>query len=486
MKFRAFFFLLMNLLALAGMAQEGVSPATFGGQGSLRVQGIPQTDTALVVVQSITLEHNNVTHDDIIFRELLFDPGDTLATDVLLELARQSRQNLLNTSLFNFVELLVDCDEASNVQVYLSFVERWYLWPFPILELGDRNVNTWLGNPRLSRLNYGLRILHENFRGRNENLELLLRFGYQKIFSLNYFKPYINKSQTLGFNLDMGFNMSRELAYATRDNKQLFYRNSSGLAYQQFFVNPGLVYRPRIHSTHTVSLGFTRHEFADTLLVLNPLFAPDNRTRMQYFVLSYMYKNDHRDIRAYPLQGYYMDVRFTRMGLGLIPTENMDVTMLEASARKFWKLAPRWFAAAGVNSKISDGRSISYFNQQGLGFKGDLVRGFEDYVVDGQHFFVFKSNLKFTLVPQRTSQLGIINNPRFSLIHYAIYLNMHADAGIIHDRLFNNFNSLSNKWLGGTGVGLDFVTYYDRVFRVEWSLNSLGESGLFFHLLAPI
>lgn len=483
-----FFFFLMSLLALGGMAQENVSRATSQGQGAMHVRGAPDAEQgdSLVVIQNITLEHNNTTHDNIIFRELLFEIGDTLSANQFLELAKQSRQNLLNTSLFNFVELLADFDEDSNVLVHISFVERWYLWPFPILELGDRNLNAFLGNPRLSRLNYGLKVIQENFRGRKETLALLLRFGYQQNYSLNYIKPYINKAQTLGFNLDAGFNMSRELAYATRNNRQLFYREPSGLIYKQFFVNPGLVYRPAIHSTHTLSLGFTRYEFADTLLKLNPMFTHGKRTRVEYFVLSYYYKNDHRDIRAYPLEGYYMDVRLTRMGLGLIPKGNMDVNMLEISGRKFWNLAPRWYAAGGFNSKLSTGSSIAYFNQQGLGFKGDLVRGFENYVVDGQHFFVMKSNLKYTLVPQRSTQIGIINNPRFSLIHYAIYMNLYADAGIVHDRLFNDFNSLSNQWLGGTGIGLDFVTYYDRVFRVEWSFNSLGESGLFFHLLAPI
>lgn len=486
MRSRILLVFFMSLLALVGRAQENVSRATIKGNGSLHMRGVPEEPGAMVVVQDITLEHNQVTHDEIIFRELLFESGDTLTVDHFVGLLRQSRQNLLNTSLFNFVEVMADVDESHTAQVHISFVERWYLWPFPILELGDRNLNTWLGNPRISRLNYGLKVIHENFRGRKETLSLLLRFGYKQNYSLSYIKPYINKAQTLGFVLDMGFNMSRELAYATLNNRQLFHREPSDLIYKQFFVNPGLTYRPAMFSTHTFSMGFTRYEFADTLLALNPLFTPERQTRVQYFVLSYLYKNDHRDIRAYPLEGYYLDARLSRMGLGLIPKGKMDITMLEASARRFLKLAPRWYLAGGFTSKLSTGSSISYFNQQGLGFEGNLVRGFEDYVVDGQHFLVIKSNLKYALVPQRTTQIDFIDNPRFSLIHYAIYLNLYADAGMVHDRLFNDFNSLSNQWLGGTGLGLDFVTYYDRVFRVEWSFNSLGESGLFFHLVAPI
>lgn len=45
---------------------------------------------------------------------------------------------------------------------------------------------------------------------------------------------------------------------------------------------------------------------------------------------------------------------------------------------------------------------------------------------------------------------------------------------------------LQNSLLYGTGVGIDFVTYYDKVLRVEYGINGLGESGLFLHLVAPI
>jgi hypothetical protein len=32
------------------------------------------------------------------------------------------------------------------------------------------------------------------------------------------------------------------------------------------------------------------------------------------------------------------------------------------------------------------------------------------------------------------------------------------------------------------GVGIDVVTFYDFVFRAEFSMNQLGEKGVFFHI----
>lgn len=490
--FRISIAVLFLLIIVQGKGQDRNDQPNDMGQGTFKVVGHkPNNDpdnhlNGFVVVESIQLDYNYITRNRIILREILFKVGDTISSDHFLDLAEQSRQNLLNTSLFNFVELVVDMGKEPYAHVRVKFVERWYLWPFPILELGERNMNMWLDNPRFSRLNYGLNLTRVNFRGRKETLALLLRLGYRQNYSVSYNKPYFNAAQTLGLGLSGGVNLRREMAYNSHDNKQVFYSKPTGVVYQQYYIDASLTYRPAIHNSHTLILGFKQHHFADSLLILNPNFSPGNQTVVPYFSATYLFKNDFRDLRAYPLNGHYFDFRLSRQGFGILPNEIMDVFAFETSVRKFWELSPRWFTAGGVNAKASTGDYISYFNQQGLGFKGDIVRGFEDYVVDGQHFFVLKSNLKYALIPQRSSNIAFIPDPKFSLVHYAIYLNVFADAGIVSDRLFAETNPLANRWLGGTGMGLDFVTYYDKVFRVELSLNSIGEAGFFFHMLAPI
>ena len=41
--------------------------------------------------------------------------------------------------------------------------------------------------------------------------------------------------------------------------------------------------------------------------------------------------------------------------------------------------------------------------------------------------------------------------------------------------------SQNNTLLYGYGIGVDFVSYYDIVFRVEYSFNKQNEQNLFFH-----
>jgi outer membrane protein assembly factor BamA len=444
-------------------------------------------DTPYVIIGEIEFEGNEATRNHILLRELPFNQGDTLMREELAEVLERSRENLMNTSLFNFVNvslLLHDMLPLANVK--FTFVERWYIWPFPIFEIAERNLSDWIMSPSLHRTNYGAFIVKENFRGRMERLSVLARAGYRQIYSFNYSIPYINKKNNLGLNLSLGYTRRNEIDFLTLNNTQLFYSEKGSWALQQLFVSTGLRYRRNIHQHHFLSVEFNNYQFADSLLILNPQFSPNNETRMPFFSLGYDFKNDHRDFRAYPLRGHYFDIRIKRRGLGILKNEKMDITQLESSVRKFWELDNKWYFAAGLNAKTSAGNFQPYFLQQGLGFKGDIVRGYENFVIDGQHFAVLKTNLKYNLLPSTVRRIGFIGNEKFSLIHYALYVNFFTDMGYVQDNLFFKGNPYSNTWLLGSGIGIDLVTYYDKVFRTEFSFTRQGDFGLQLHLIAPI
>jgi hypothetical protein len=46
-------------------------------------------------------------------------------------------------------------------------------------------------------------------------------------------------------------------------------------------------------------------------------------------------------------------------------------------------------------------------------------------------------------------------------------------------------NFLADRPLLGTGLGLDLVTSYDQVLRLEAAVNHLGETGLYLHFSQP-
>ena len=60
-----------------------------------------QQDSDCFVVSKINVVGNNVTKMSTIDREMLFHEGDTICSE---EAIKESRENLLNASLFNFVD----------------------------------------------------------------------------------------------------------------------------------------------------------------------------------------------------------------------------------------------------------------------------------------------------------------------------------------------------------------------------------------------
>jgi hypothetical protein len=106
--------------------------------------------------------------------------------------------------------------------------------------------------------------------------------------------------------------------------------------------------------------------------------------------------------------------------------------------------------------------------------------------VNGQNYILFKSTVKFTLVPERVVKIKYIPLEKFNTIPYAFYFNVFTDMGYVHDRQFYQNNPLADDYLAGFGVGIDYVTYYDLVFRAEYSINKMGEHGFFLHFTSPI
>lgn len=178
-----------------------------------------------IIVGQIRFEKNKTTRSGIIYRELLFNPGDTLNADVWERLLEQSRLNLLNTSLFNFVDIETSRTEGEMpvVDVVFSFVERWYLWPVPVVELADRNFNEWWRTRDFSRINYGLVLNHKNFRGRKELLQAVMIGGYNQSLGIAYSKPNINRAQTIGLGFGATYSRRHEVAYASKYDELAYY-----------------------------------------------------------------------------------------------------------------------------------------------------------------------------------------------------------------------------------------------------------------------
>lgn len=442
-----------------------------------------KTDSVFII-SKIILTGNKITRPQVVMRELLFSENDTVREEKLPEILEQSRKNILNTSLFNFVTITADTLAGRRISISVDMAERWYLWPMPFFELKDRNFNVWWQDKDFSKADYGLYLDWENFRGRKETLKMMLRFGYDQVYGLAYKIPYVNKAKTIGIGISGGFGGNHEVPYMSDSCKQVFFKDKEDYVQKNIFGTFSAALRKGFYVQHTFQLNYNDYNFADTLFALNPELAPEKH--IQYLTFYYQFKCDHRDYKSYPLNGYYFDVELSKNGFGILKDESVHQDFLHASARKFWQLGKRWYYACGINAKIVAQASQPYFMMRALGYGNDIVRSYEYYVIDGQSFGILKSNLKFALIPNRVKTFKFIPAKKFNKLFYAFYLNAIFDAGYVHSGNGGSKSYLADRMLFGTGLGLDFVTYYDKVLRVEWTVNHLGESGIFLNFVAPI
>ncbi len=443
----------------------------------------PVSDSAMII-DSIEISGNKVTKDKIILRELEMKTGDTLYPHDLALKIKQSRQNLLNQSLFNFVSITPKQYDFNKVKLFVKVTERWYIWPVPILTYADRNFNIWWKNKDFKRTNFGIDLTIYNFRGRKERLDFILQEGYDKSLRLEWHVPYINAAQKWGLVLSGGLVYNHEADYALQNGKRLYYREDNNFARKKYFAEIGTTYRPKYRITHTFYLSFYQYRFADSLQVLNPYFAY-GPNRYSYFTLEYNLKLDYRDYAPYPLHGYYFEFNALKEGLNIL-NKKVNLFSIYLVYDQYLKLHKRWYYAYNVSIKAFTNRYQPYFLQKGLGFLPMTIRGYQLYIVNGQWIGLMRSNVKFEIIPKKIMHIPFIKSDKFGKLFYALYANLFFDAGYVADKQNINLQPLTNKLLYGTGIGLDFVTYYDVVLRLEYSINRQKEKGFFISFTAPI
>ena len=445
-----------------------------------------QQQDSCFVVSKINVTGNKVTKMSTINRELLFHEGDTICS---FETIKQSRENLLNTSLFNFVDFdwLDDTDVANGKILTINVVERWYLWPIPYLAYADRNLRSWYEADNITRLSYGFDLVYSNLWGLKHELDLTIIGGYNQNYGLTYDIPYLTKRQRLGVKTSTGYTRDREVACITKDDKVLYFKGEDEYAHESFYAYLMPYYRFGYRNKLFLQCRYDNRLFNDSIQSLNKDFGNAKGTRFQYLTLTAIFKNDYRDDHNYPLDGHYLELELTKIGLGLFDY-SPDVFYGKFTADWYTPISGRFYWASNVTAKMSDRKTAPYFLSQGFGYRNDYVRAFDLYVVDALNYAICKNNLKFEILRPVTKHLPFIKNERFGKIHLAFYANLFFDFAYTWDVIIpEGFTTkIANQWIYGTGIGIDFVTYYDKVLRLEYGVNGLGETGFFVHLVAPI
>jgi hypothetical protein len=255
-------------------------------------------------------------------------------------------------------------------------------------------------------------------------------------------------------------------------------------------ISTSLNYRPSIFKYYSAIIAYNRFDYNSKLTELNSAYAPSNAKQLNMFVGTFYFRNDHRDNKSYPIKGYYADVNITSQIGNYNNKQNYNNGYLNTNLSIYRPFNQRFSWSAGTTIKLSQNESAPYFLNQGLGFRRDYVRGYEDYVIDGANFFLGRANLRYNLIQPRTRYFKLTGTEKFDKFHYAAYFNIFADMGEVFSPapnevqssiLTNNTKPLNYTLLRGIGLGLDLVTYYDKVLRIEYTVNHFGQGGVFIH-----
>ena len=323
-------------------------------------------------------------------------------------------------------------------------------------------------------------------RGRNESMKIKFEFGFNKKLEFTYTIPYLTKSRKLGCIYYIGYILNRQVAYNTIDNK-LFYVEGDQFIRERFGSGLTFTYRGSFYLEHQLGATYYNNHVGDTVTSLNPTYFLDGNSKQEFVSLKYSLIRDHRDIRYYSLKGSYIRLDIEQMGLGL--SKDISLTSIKGEVSLFKPLKKKFYLATTLKGKYSTPTNQPYFNQRGLGYDKDAVSGYEQYVIDGQKYILGKVNLKYKLFDWSFNLHGFPEE-RFAKIPLKIFLKTYADMGYVWDgrnSLYAQGNvHYANTYLPGGGIGLDFVTYYDFVLRVEYSVNRDLQSGLFINFKATI
>jgi hypothetical protein len=463
--------------------------------GLAQDQSFARDTTALpspaVKVRKLLVTGNKKTKDYIIFREAVIREGDSIPAAMLYEKIEECRRNVYNTTLFNEVIVTPQLISAREMDLLIAVKERWYVFPVPLFRPVDRNLAEWLktNDGDLSRVNYGVKLIHYNLTGRRDQLRIFLLNGYTRNLSFSYTAPYSNSALTEGYTVSAGYSQNREITYKTDyDGKQRFFSrelnpNSAGaFVRENWFVSLGYTIRKGIYNRHLFTLSYNYQHVNDSIVTsaYNPAyFNRGIRSGVGYPDLIYQFQHTDVSNIIYPLYGNSYRIALQKRGWGL--TGGVNMFAVEAEFNLFKKLGKEWYWDIHTAGKLKLPFVQPFINQQALGYGENYLRGLELYVTDGSAFTMLRNTFRKKVLAFNLP--FPFKSKSHTRIPFTFYAKAYNDLGYAYTpRIFDTY--LNNRLLYTGGLGIDIVTLYDVYLRVEYSVNQFGQKGLFLHTKA--
>lgn len=446
---------------------------------------------ARVRVSAILFAGNNRTRERTLRAELDFHEGDSLTVADLAGRLEANRRRLFNLQLFHAVLAQGSCGGTGQLTVLFSVQERWYILPTPILSLAD-DFNRWRTRAdRWQRIDYGLHVVDNNFRGRAEQLTANVQLGFNRKYELFYEAPGLGRRRRIGAGFGISYYQSRNLDYNTLGDRLRSLPEAEEDAYpiQRFYVSGGLRLRHTVQLVSAIDVSYHREQISERIYQLNPDYLLGQAQR-HYVDASFLTTYNQRNTFAYPLTGQFLQASLTlRQFVGAERSPAYAAARLRYA--RYFNLGHGFYYASGLAGQLRLGADrLAYADARSLGYEA-LVRGYDFYVVEGRAYALTQQGLSFRAWAPPPLRLPFFHDPKVNTLPLALYLNAFADAGVAGGsvgRYQSPTNQLPGQLLASAGLGLHLVTYYDRVFCIELirTLTVYPSTGVFLRTTFPI
>jgi outer membrane protein assembly factor BamA len=395
-----------------------------------------------LMVDSVLISGNEHTKDMVILREMSLKPGSRITPEAV----QYDQARIYSVGLFTQVELTVLPKSQDKANVLVQVNERWYLIPFPVFGIKEADWH---------KAYYGLGLLHNNFRGRNEKVYLVGVVGYDPWGSIAYRNPFLDSNGTYYYDGRLSYNRVRNKSlnvlvnpYDQFDELHFAFSNSIGKRFDNYntawiFAEFDMVDISKyIHNTTISSNGIDR-----------------------FFVFGTGYSYDTRDLAEFPGSGTLARASVTKYGF---PGKELDNVRYGLDFREYLPVVDGLVSASRVATNLMAGSASPSYNHLYTGYDY-RIRGHYSEVIEGENMLGFSTELRYMILSPRYYKTKLLPS-QFGVWRFAVALAVFGDAGMVW---FRHQPVALNQFVKGYGAGIDFLLPYSFVLRTEYALNEV-------------
>jgi hypothetical protein len=283
--------------------------------------------------------------------------------------------------------------------------------------------------------------------------------------------PFIDKQLKYGMGLGWTQFNQKELNYATIGNKQVFLRTEDVIR-KGYRGNANLTYRPNLFERHALQVGFGNESISDSAFAIAPNYLPNHKKSYSYIDLNWAYSKIRFDYNAYPTKG-----ASTEIALSQRFSKESNLSAIQFRQIVAHPIAPGRFIFAESLTIARTMQQSNYSDRKLMGYGLMQMNGLDYYVVDGNAATLFKA-----AIHQRIGSYTLVNplTKKFlPSVKYTFWVKAFTQLGYVYSPEKNKANPLANSLLRTAGIGIDLISIYDFVLNIEYSINQLGDKGLY-------